>query len=743
MTQNSFRKNEAEQIRIHAAQLAASRPHPRHQNNGEEYEYRFLPPENADGGPEVIDSPSHIANFTKGLPHDVDTGLLKNPLDYQQFVRGIDSGDVRDFADTPLGPAAPGHTAGCLSKTAIDCDTDLAAVPRPWQSDIANFGTFDSTDTCDTKAVSIRAWESAGAGLTFDLEGPDSQSVTMPPAPRIDSPELAAEMCEVYCQALLRDVHVSNLREPIGPNPGSKTFGLSNEGCRRNGHCDTSKINDQEFDVPTAIHLLALQEEWFGLAETPQPAKVVLPRSNNNDSVRAPACLTDAEYRRLRPTPTQQSIFRGIAPGDQHGPYISQFMLIGNTGLNSNDTSRGIADGLISYGAITVNQRVRIATPCRDYMTTFAEYIDVQNGARLQGLESYVDTQCQEPKLGNMPGYRFITTPRDLATYVHYDALYESYLNACLLMLGLGIPFDRGLPFARNDVADHQQGFAQFGGPHILTLVTEVATRALKAVRYQKFNVHRRLRPEALAGLISKYPEKKDSNSAFGPVRSIYERLSRTSDQSTSSILDWVSAHNRHQNQLRGIHEDYPLLPMAFVEGSPMHPSYGAGHATVAGACVTILKAFFDVGTELWEVIPWGPDDKEARPICYEPSADGCGLISLLSKQAPEHAINEKTYANFGQSSPQQSSHPATSLRGVKRGSYDFQPLTVEGELNKLAANISIGRDWAGVHYFTDYIESLRLGESIAIGLLEEQKLTYRENFSMTVPLFDGGAVRI
>jgi len=31
------------------------------------------------------------------------------------------------------------------------------------------------------------------------------------------------------------------------------------------------------------------------------------------------------------------------------------------------------------------------------------------------------------------------------------------------------------------------------------------------------------------------------------------------------------------------------LLPMAFPEGSPIHPAYGAGHATVAGACVTIL----------------------------------------------------------------------------------------------------------------------------------------------------------
>ena len=35
------------------------------------------------------------------------------------------------------------------------------------------------------------------------------------------------------------------------------------------------------------------------------------------------------------------------------------------------------------------------------------------------------------------------------------------------------------------------------------------------------------------------------------------------------------------------------LLPMAYTPGSPAHPAYGAGHATVAGACVTILKAFF------------------------------------------------------------------------------------------------------------------------------------------------------
>ena len=70
--------------------------------------------------------------------------------------------------------------------------------------------------------------------------------------------------------------------------------------------------------------------------------------------------------------------------------------------------------------------------------------------------------------------------------------------------------------------------------------------------------------------------------------------------------------------------------------------------------------------------------------------------------------------------------------------------LTLEGELNKLAANISIGRNMAGVHYFSDYYDSLRMGEEIAIGILEEQALCYpTDNFVMTLPKFDGEFIRI
>ena len=591
----SERRLRAREIRREAAEVAFEREHPAQINNGEEFKYR------------ICEKPSHIANFTKGLPHDVKTGLLANPDNYQQFVRGIDSGDVRDFKDTPLGPR----------------EQDEKGCPI-WQSQIAQ----NNGDP-----VSVRAWESQGAGLTFDLEGPDAQSVTIPPAPKLDSAELITEMIEVYSMALLRDLPFSE-------------FARSQK-------------------VQQVIQLLN-NSQWF--------------RCTDNSS------LSPFEQKRRRSPFNLQTVFRGITPGDDIGPYISQFLLIGNQprGVEISKLPEPSPDGFIRYGSIRIDQRVRVAQPNKDYMTTWEAWIDTENGADVRLFEEY----SQNPK------YRFIATPRDLATYVHYDALYQAYLNACLLMLEMAVPFDPGIPFQLPDNIDKQQGFAQFGGPHILTLVTEVATRALKAVRFQKFNVHRRLRPEAVGALVHRY--QSGDTKGIEVIKTLVEGLGE-------ELLHAVADYNKDQNQKHpdriedqsGKLPSY-LLPMAFPEGSPMHPSYGAGHATVAGACVTILKAFFDHGAQLKLLY-------QDNPFAYEASPDGSCLQKVSIKQ----------------------------------------PLTVEGELNKLASNISVGRNWAGVHYFSDYIESIRLGEEIALGILEEQKLTYGENFSMTVPLFDGGTVRI
>ena len=53
------------------------------------------------------------------------------------------------------------------------------------------------------------------------------------------------------------------------------------------------------------------------------------------------------------------------------------------------------------------------------------------------------------------------------------------------------------------------------------------------------------------------------------------------------------TGRHRSMSRKRGTGEETLLLPMAFTPGSPVHPAYGAGHASVAGVCVTVLKAYF------------------------------------------------------------------------------------------------------------------------------------------------------
>ena len=330
-------------------------------------------------------------------------------------------------------------------------------------------------------------------------------------------------------------------------------------------------------------------------------------------------------------TVTPQTLFRGSTPGDVNGPYLSQFLL--------HD---------IPYGSLTVNQRQQTVLPGINYMTGYGDWLNIQNGG---------------PSGPNVfdPTPRYIRNGRDMGQYVHVDALYEAYLNACLILLGMGAPFDAGNPY---NGTKKQDAFATFGGPHILSLVTEVATRALKVVWYEKWFVHRRLRPEAFGGLV----HNRRTGAANYPVH--------------SEILN-TPALNETFNRF-GTY----LLPQAYPEGSPLHPAYGAGHATVAGACVTILKAWFDESF----ILP--------NPVVA--SLDGLSLVPYVGA-----------------------------------------PLTVGGELNKVAANIANARNFAGIHWRTEYSESLKLGEAIAIGILEEQKGTYNEEASFTLTKFDGTTITI
>ena len=71
-------------------------------------------------------------------------------------------------------------------------------------------------------------------------------------------------------------------------------------------------------------------------------------------------------------------------------------------------------------------------------------------------------------------------------------------------------------------------------------------------------------------------------------------------------------------------------------------------------------------------------------------------------------------------------------------------PLTVGGELNKLAYNIALGRNGAGVHYRSDGSWGIKLGEQIALGVLRDMIGCRTEPFDgVTITRFDGKQVSI
>jgi hypothetical protein len=72
------------------------------------------------------------------------------------------------------------------------------------------------------------------------------------------------------------------------------------------------------------------------------------------------------------------------------------------------------------------------------------------------------------------------------------------------------------------------------------------------------------------------------------------------------------------------------------------------------------------------------------------------------------------------------------------------QDLTLGHEIDKLASNISLGRDAAGVHYRSDGIQGLLIGEDQAIGMLRDYSRTYNEQFDgFVLTKLDGKKIRI
>lgn len=331
---------------------------------------------------------------------------------------------------------------------------------------------------------------------------------------------------------------------------------------------------------------------------------------------------------------TTETLFRSNVPGALEGPYVSQFLLKD-----------------IPFGAKTVTQNYIAPVGKIDYMTSYNEWLNIQNG------------QAPSSTLKLDPTPRYISNGRVLGEYVHKDSSIQAAVMACSILLGFGqeaLSLNNPYLFSKT-----QEGFATFGAPHVLDFVARASRMALEAAWFQKFLVHRRLRPEEFAGCV----QNLKTGAARYPINP--ELLN-------SKVLEIVF-------------EKYGtyLLPMAYPEGCPTHPAYPAGHAAHIGAEVTILKAFFNEDY----IIP--------NPV-------------------------------------------VASTDGLKLQPYLEGNLKVGGELNKLAANIALARDFAGVHWRSDGLEGMKLGEAVAIGLLQDYRNTYNEEFhGFSFTKFDGTRVII
>lgn len=325
-----------------------------------------------------------------------------------------------------------------------------------------------------------------------------------------------------------------------------------------------------------------------------------------------------------------------------------------NTGQSQASLFRGVAPGCVDgpyvsqflmhdvpLGAHTLVQKYMERTGT--YGITNSDYKSISEGGN--------------PVAQTTGSEKYICNGRTLGSVCHNDLVYQQYLYAMAILNEYNAPLHTAFSNPTNSGA-----FVTNGGPaQISTAVGAVAANALSATWVQKWRHHMRLRPEAMAAQVEKGYSGLHAN---------------LTGSATVTAISTANSGTKY-------------LPMIYAEGSPMHPSYPAGHAVIAGACATLLKLFYA-------------------------DANWTTLDSNIY-----HSIN--------------------GTDRVDGSSVGSGTLTIHGELNKIAANIARGRDFAGVHYRTDSDLGMLLGEKVAVAWFKDNIARQVETVgTITVVGFDG-----
>ncbi|MEY4575880.1 MAG: hypothetical protein RL701_583 [Pseudomonadota bacterium] len=440
--------------------------------------------------------------------------------------------------------------------------------------------------------------------LAVNLSGVATTQRRIPVAPELASAERAADAVEAYWQALLRDVPFSELRNDTN---NELVLAAASELDKLPGY--TGPRDEQGRVTPAVL--------FRGTARYGDP----------DDS-------TGRKIRHVTP------------PGVLGGPYLSQFLLRD-----------------IPYGAHYIPGQLRapLAGTQNDFLLNYDEWLAIQDGRPVTN------------KLSFDPKRRYITTGRDLAEYTRaggptywgaLQLLSSAVSKDALVIGGLEAPTTPTNPYLK--LKKTSAGTSTWGTPYIQSLLPFATSRGQRATYFQKWFVHRTIRPEAFGGLAH-------NQLALGIESPLH------TDFLHSEALD-------RSFKKYGVY----LLPLGTPEGAPNHGSYPGGAALNTDVNTTLLKAFYGEDTVITDPVQPDPED-------------------------PSRLIP-----------------------------YVGPPLTIGGELNKLATNIGLGRNWLGVHWRSDAAVSLPHAEEIAFGILRDERPTFVESFDgFKVSRYDGTIISI
>lgn len=282
---------------------------------------------------------------------------------------------------------------------------------------------------------------------------------------------------------------------------------------------------------------------------------------------RAAADLTRAGQPATPATIFAPPTTTGPGAGRPPGPRVSQFLL-----------------RPVPMGAQVLPAQVVAQAAGEEFLVTWDDWLSSQNGQVPHRDVTYTTR-------------RYVCCGRDLATWTRTDYPGQAGVQAALVLEALRAPVGADHPYVRSR---NQAGYVTFGLPFIVDLASRVAMHALRAAWFQKWVLHRRLRPEEFGG-----------------------RLEAAA--SGSPVAVWPDARFLHSDACTEARRRTGtcLLPVAWPEGAPLLPAYPAAHAATAGAIVTVLKAYYAGAWVLPDPVEPTPDGTELRPIHTDLTVEG------------------------------------------------------------------------------------------------------------------------